>query len=130
MCGFGLGENTRQMEDSIVVSQIELQAHVGVPHAERGRAQRLTVSLRMEPVRGLAGLGDNIDNTIDYAAICVAVRHEVEARPRRLIETVAEDVAALLLARYPLRAVEVEVRKYILPGTEYVGVSIRRERTG
>jgi dihydroneopterin aldolase len=103
-------------------------ARVGVPPAERGAAQRLTVSLRMEPERGLAGLEDHLVNTIDYAAVCDAVRREAEAKPRHLIETVAEEIALLLLGRYPLHAVEVEVRKYILPKTEYVAVRVRRER--
>jgi dihydroneopterin aldolase len=116
------------MDDSITVSQLELLAHVGVPPAERGAAQRLTVTLRLIPIRGLSALGDDIANTIDYASVCAAVRHEGEAKSRRLIETLAEEIAALLLARYPLSTVEVEVRKYIIPGTEYVAVRIRRER--
>jgi len=116
------------MEDSIFISQLEVRAHVGVPPAERGAAQRLTISLRIVPERGLAGLGDDIANTIDYAAVCIAARQEAESRPRRLIETLAGDIAALLLAKFPARAVEVEVRKYILPGTEYVGVRIWREK--
>ena len=116
------------MEDSIIVSQIEVLAHVGVPAAERGAAQRLTVSLRLIPARGLASLADDIAGTVDYAAVCAAVRQEVESKPRRLIETLAADIAALLLSRFPLRAIEVEVRKYILPGVEYVAVSMRREK--
>ena len=116
------------MQDCIIISQLEVMARVGVPPAERDRAQRLTLSLRLEPERGLSGLEDQIGNTIDYAAVCDAVRHEVEGRPRHLIETLAEEVAALLLARYPLSAAEVEVRKYILPATEYVAVRLRRER--
>jgi len=39
------------MEDAILVSQLEIRAHVGVPAAERGAAQRLTVSLRLIPAR-------------------------------------------------------------------------------
>ena len=116
------------MEDTVIVSQLEIRAHVGVPAAERGAAQRLTVSLRLVPMRGFAALGDDIGNTVDYAAVCAMVRQEAESRPRRLIETLAGEIAAVLLARFPLGAVEVEVRKYILPGTEYVAVSIRRER--
>jgi dihydroneopterin aldolase len=116
------------MEESIIVSQLDLLARVGVPAAEREAAQRLTVSLRLVPERGLADLADEIDNTVDYAAVCEAVRHEAEAKPRRLIETLAEDLAALLLTRFPLRAVEVEVRKYILPGAEYAAVRIRRTK--
>ena len=118
------------MDDAVIVSQLEIRAQVGVPAAERGAAQRLTVSLRLIPSRGFAALGDDIANTVDYAAVCAAVRQEAESKPRRLIETLAGDIAAVLLARFPLRAVEVELRKYILPGTEYVAVGIRRERGG
>ena len=116
------------MEDSVIVSRLEVYAHVGVPAAERGTAQRLTVSVRIVPERGLAALGDDLGNTVDYAAVCTAIRHEAEARPRRLIETLAEDIAGTVLAHFPVRAAEVEVRKYILPGTEYVAVSIQREK--
>jgi dihydroneopterin aldolase len=45
-----------------------------------------------------------------------------------LIETLAEEIAGLLMSRYALSSVEVEVRKYILPQTEFVAVKIRRER--
>lgn len=115
------------MEDAIIISQLEILGHVGVLAAERGAAQRLTVSLRLIPVRSLSGLRDDIARTIDYAAVCDAVRCEADGTGRNLIETLAEDISALLLARFPLRAAEVEVRKYILPGVEYVAVRIRRE---
>ncbi len=51
------------------------------------------------------------------------------SRPRRLIETLAEDIAAHLLARFPLRAVEVELRKYIFPDTAFVATALRREQS-
>jgi dihydroneopterin aldolase len=101
-------------------------ARIGVPAAEREAAQRVTLSLRLVPERGLAALADDIVNTIDYAAVCQAVRSEAESKPRRLIETLAEDIAALLLRGFPLRAIEVEVRKYVLPDAEYSSVQIRR----
>jgi dihydroneopterin aldolase len=50
------------------------------------------------------------------------------ARPRLLLETLAEEIAAELLARFPLRAIDVDLRKYILPDTAYVAVQIRREQ--
>ena len=117
------------VEDSIIVSRLEVHARIGVRAAERGAAQRLDISLRLFPSAGLANLGDDLASTIDYAAVCSAVKQEAESRPRGLIETLAEEIAALLLKRYALRAVEVEVRKFILPGTEYVAVGIRREKS-
>jgi dihydroneopterin aldolase len=116
------------MEDSIIVSRLEIWACVGVPAAEREVEQRLTVSLLLEPEGGLAGLGDDIGRTVDYAAVCEVVKEEAKAKPRRLIETLAEEIATRLLKGFALRAVEVEVRKYALPETEHVGVRMRRER--
>ena len=116
------------MEDTIIVSQLEVRAHVGVPAPERGAPQLLSISLNIIPERGLAGLGDDVLKTVDYAAVCDAVSQEVNRVSRHLIETVAEDVAAVVLRRFAVRAIEVEVRKFILRDTEYVAVRIRRER--
>jgi dihydroneopterin aldolase len=115
------------MTDAIHIEGLELSAHIGVPEEERAAAQRLTATLVLEPVRGFGDLGDEIANTVDYFAVCAAVRALVAARPRRLIETLAEEIAQLVLARFQVSAVEVEVRKYILPDTQYVAVRVRRE---
>ena len=115
--------------DRILIDNLELTAFLGVPDDERAAAQRLTVSLVLEPIRGFTELGDAIENAVDYFRVCEVVKALSLARPRRLIETLAGDIAALLLARFALGAVEVELRKYILPDTAFVAVEIRREAT-
>ena len=50
------------------------------------------------------------------------------ARPRRLIETLALDIAGEILARFAVASVDVELRKYILPDTDYVAVRLSRHR--
>jgi 7,8-dihydroneopterin aldolase/epimerase/oxygenase len=112
--------------DTIHIADLELSARIGVPDEERAATQRLTASLTLEPVRDFRALGDDLARTVDYFAVCEAVKALAAARPRRLIETLAEDIATYLLERFPLTAVEVDLRKYILPDTEYVGVRIRR----
>ena len=42
------------------------------------------------------------------------------------METLAEEIAADLLGSFPIRRVAVEVRKFILPETDYVAVRIDR----
>ncbi len=118
------------MEESIIISQLDVIALVGVDPIERAAPQRLTVSLRLLPQRGFAGLADDIANTVDYAAVCDAIRDETGAKSRHLIETLAEDIATMVLDRFPLRAVEVEVRKYILPFAQYAAVHIRAQAYG
>jgi dihydroneopterin aldolase len=117
------------MDDTIFISALTLHTHIGVPTAERAAPQRLTVSLRLIPIRGLANLDDDLSNTVDYATVSQAVRDEAATKPRRLIETLAEDLATLLLGHFPLKAVEIELRKYVLDGAEYAAVCIRRERS-
>jgi dihydroneopterin aldolase len=118
------------MPDTIHISELELSTHIGVPDEERATAQRLTVSLVLEPSRNFAQLGDEIANTVDYFTVCRAVQALAEDRPRKLIETLGEEIAALVLSRFAVRAVEVELRKFILPDTAFVAVCLRRERAG
>jgi dihydroneopterin aldolase len=114
--------------DTILISNLELSSRIGITKEERAAAQRLTVSLVLEPAGGLSGLEDRIENTVDYANVCVAVRALASAAERNLVETLAEDIARMLLSDFPLlRAVDVELRKYILKETEYVAVKIHRE---
>lgn len=115
------------MADLILIEQLELLAYVGVTAGERATAQRLAVSLALEPRGGLRDLDDAIEKTVDYFAVCEAVRTLTGTHPRRLIETLAEEIAELVLERFAVRAVEVEVRKFILRDTAHVAVRIRRE---
>ena len=113
--------------DQIVVSQLSISTFIGATDEEQKRPQRLKVSFVMEPKRGFAALNDDLSNTIDYDHACRGVKALAVTGKRRLIETLAEDIAAHLLREYPLSAVEIELRKYILPDTDFVAVRIRRE---
>ena len=117
--------------DAIHVQELELFTRIGVSDEERIEAQRLVVNLTMFPARGLSGLNDSVENTVDYFVATRAVKDLANRRECRLIETLAEEIAGLLLERFPLNAVEVELQKFILPDAKYVAVRLRREqRTG
>src|SRR5258707_10431403 len=112
------------MLDRIRIESLELSAFIGVPDEERATAQHLTASLVLEPSRDFRALGDRIENTVDYFAVCEFVKSLSRARPRHLLETLAEEIAGELLARFPLRAVEIALRKFILPDTAFVAVQL------
>ena len=116
------------MPDTIHIADLELSAEIGVPDAERTHPQRLTVNLTLEPRYGFEHLNDEIENTVDYFQVARAVQALARSRPRKLIETLAEEIAAELLKSFPLREVQVELRKYILPDTAHVAVRIRRPK--
>ena len=114
--------------DLIIISNLELQTRIGVPDAERQTPQRLTVCLVIQPAHGFDGLNDDLAQTVNYSAVCRMVRELADVRPRRLIETLAVEIASAVLAQFACATVEVELRKYVLPDTEYVAVRARRSR--
>ena len=116
------------MADQIIISKLELQTCVGATEQERSQAQRILANLTLEPEKGFIGINDRLNRTVDYAAAAQAVKNLASTSKRVLVETLAEEIAALLIQRFRLAAVEVELRKFVLPDTEFVGVRIRRER--
>jgi dihydroneopterin aldolase len=100
-----------------------------VPDAERAEAQRLTFHLTFWPMCATDELNDEVGRTVDYAAVCEAVKEFVGKRRDKLIETMANALASRLLETFELRRVEIELRKYILPDVEFVSVSVTRERS-
>ena len=112
--------------DQIIVSNLELRAHVGVPEFERRESQRLTLNLVIIPKRSFGGLDDAIENTVDYFALTRRVQSLAAERPRKLIETLVEEIALCVLREFAVEEVHAELRKYILPDTEFVAVRLNR----
>ncbi|XHR29123.1 MAG: dihydroneopterin aldolase [Chthoniobacteraceae bacterium] len=114
------------MPDLIHIEALEVRSRIGVPDEERAEPQRLTVTLTLEASTDFRTLGDRFEETIDYAAVCDVTQAIALEKPRKLVETLAEEISAGLLSRFPIRQLTVEVRKFILPQTDYVAVRIER----
>ncbi len=114
--------------DQILISRLELSTRIGATEAERSKPQRLLVSLVIEPSVGFSELRDRLNRTVDYDAVAQAVKALANEGERTLIETLVEEIAALVLRRFTVAAVEVELRKFFLPDAEFTGVRIRRTR--
>ncbi|MDE3083923.1 MAG: dihydroneopterin aldolase, partial [Verrucomicrobiota bacterium] len=90
------------------------------------------VTVRLHLPLAEAGRSDDLNKSIDYCAVQRVVRSIMEGPPRKLIESLAEAIAAELLRQFStVQAVEVEIAKPEPPvDFEFDGVSIslRRER--
>ena len=117
------------MTDQIHIERLEIFARIGVPDDERSHAQRLTVSITFWPTGQGAELGDDIDRTVDYAAVCAETKTFVETRSDRLIETLADALAEHLLEKFEIRKITLELRKFVLPDVQFVAVTVMRERS-
>ena len=113
-------------QDTIKIEGLRLSTQIGVPDEERAGWQSLTAHLTLTPIHGFSDAGDDIAKTVDYDTVARQIRSLASENPRKLIETLAEEIAELLLGKFPLQSVELELRKYILPDCDYVAVSITR----
>ena len=119
------------MSDLIRVVDLEVFAYLGVPDEERRQAQRLLVSLEMSVASIThAAKTDDLSRTINYYDVAQRVEVLVDRRPRKLLETLAEEIATDLLKTYPIQKLVLEIKKFILPDTQFVSVKIERTAIG
>ena len=112
--------------NEIHIQGLDLPVQIGVPDEERAGWQVLSADIVMTPRLPFEQMQDRISSTIDYQAVANAVKSLAGARPRHLIETLAAEIAALILADFAASCVSVTLRKRILPGTDHVAVRIER----
>ena len=115
--------------DTITLTDLEVHYHVGVPEAERAQPQRLLLTVEMQRDFTRAAASDDLRETIDYYAVSRRLLAFGEGRSWKLIEKLAADIAAMVLADFGAEAVTVEVKKFIIPETRHVSVRLSRLRS-
>lgn len=114
--------------DRICIHGLRLVSSIGVPEEERAVPQSLAVDVEISLSRSFADAGDSIENTLDYFEVSTRLRELASTGRRHLIETLAEELAAAVLAFPGVAKVRLELKKYILADCEYVSVSLTRRR--
>ena len=116
--------------DTITLTDLEVHYRVGVPDAERAQPQRLLLTVEMQRDFTRAAASDDLRETIDYYAVSRRLLTFGEGRSWKLIEKLASDIAAMVLADFGAEAVSVEVKKFIIPEARHVSVQVVRKRCG
>ena len=114
--------------DEIIIRGIDLPVSIGVPEAERATLQVLLADVSLRPMTAFAEMQDDLAKTIDYDAVTQRLRALAAAHSRCLIETLAAEMAEVVLAEFGAAWVCVELRKRILPGVDHVAVRTTRSR--
>jgi dihydroneopterin aldolase len=112
--------------DEIRISALRLTTHIGVPEAERAASQVLEADVTIRIAGRFEAMSDDIAATIDYAVVAARLQSLAAERPRKLIETLAAEMAACLLDEFQASGVTLELRKSILPDTDHVAVRLVR----
>ena len=112
--------------DQIHLTGLQLRCHIGVPDEERAEAQLLHADIVLHLRGRFEDMADELSRTIDYAAVATRLEQVAAARPRRLIETLAAELAHVVLEEFAAAQVEITLRKRILPQTDHVAVRLVR----
>ncbi len=118
--------------DKIILEGMEFYGYHGVRPEEQVLGQRFIVDLELELDLRPAGESDDPDRTVDYAQVFELAESVVRGRPYRLIESVAEAIAASVLEALPVAGVRVRVKKpqAPVPGRfTWMAVEIKRAKT-
>ena len=118
--------------DQIRLLGIEATGYHGVFEHERREGQRFVADVVVHLDTRAAAAHDDLDRTLDYGELALQVAGVLSGEPADLVETVAERIAATVLASARVVAVDVAVHKPQAPITVPFGdvvVAIRRDRT-
>jgi dihydroneopterin aldolase len=118
------------MEARIYIRDISFYSYHGVLPEEQRLGQEFRVSLELLFSLPAAGAEDNLENTVDYRRAVEAARQVMTGAKRLLLETLAAEIAAMIIKLPRILEVKVAVCKPSppLPGVQG-GVCVEIKRT-
>ena len=112
----------------VFIRNLELPAQIGVWRHEHGKEQPVRINVDLA-VEDLIDLGDDLSKVVDYGLIEDKIRGIIAQGHIRLIETLAERIAATCFADERVKTARVRVEKlHALSNAESAGVEIERTR--
>jgi len=121
------------MTDRIELRGLTVRGHHGVYEHERRDGQDFVVDITVWIDLATAAATDDLADTFDYGVLAQQAADVVAGPPRKLIESVAGDIAERVMADARVHAVEVAVHKPSAPiplQFSDVAVVARRSRRG
>lgn len=113
--------------DIVFIRGLEVRAIIGVRDWERQVKQPVVLNLEMQTDVGAAAATDDLGSALSYSDIAKAVERFVSDSSFQLIETLAEQVVALVMAEFPVGWMRLElIKPRPLSGHHVVGVVIER----
>jgi dihydroneopterin aldolase len=97
--------------DRLAVRGIQIHAHHGVFDFERRDGQLFVIDLEIGLETASAAAADDLSRTVDYGSLVAEVKKAAEQDPVDLIETLAQRIADVCLAREQVAWTEVTVHK-------------------
>lgn len=113
--------------DIVFIKQLEVISTIGVYDWEKTLQQKLYFDLEMAFDNKPAAANDDINLALNYFSVSEMVTQFAQTRQFELIETMAEEVAALIMQNFSVPWIKVTLHKPgALPRAQSLGVQIER----
>ncbi|WP_437558701.1 dihydroneopterin aldolase [Acidithiobacillus sulfuriphilus] len=113
--------------DTLFVRELKVETRIGIYDWERQVKQTILIDLDVAADAAFAARSDKVESTVNYQTICQRLVAHVQDAEVELVETLAEQMAAIVLGEFHAPWVRVTVHKpAAVRGTRDVGVQIER----
>ena len=119
----------QQARDIIFLSDLKVQTVIGIWDWERAIKQTVGIDLEMATDIRKAAASDSIEDTLDYKSVAKRIIEFVEQSSFQLVETMAEQIAGIIMDEFGVPWVKVRLSKPgAIRGSREVGILIERTR--
>lgn len=117
--------------DKIFISGLSVETIIGIYDWERTTKQKVVVDIEMATDISIAAKTENIESTLNYKAISKRIEQFLLDSSYQLIETMAEDLAAMVMSEFGVEWLKLTLHKPgALSNSTDVGVIIERTSAG
>lgn len=104
-------EKVKEMDGRITLKGIKLYGFHGILTHERKKGQVFEIDVEVDLIWDKGIFRDTLENTVDYSQIYGAVVEVFNSKRYNLIEALACTLAERIIRDFPVKKVEVRVRK-------------------
>ena len=115
--------------DTIFLNGLEVECIIGFFDWERRIKQKVLIDFELPVDCTRAAVDDDVADTLDYKSVSKRIIAFVEASEFKLVETMAERLATLVIAEFDVAWIRLRINKPgAIRGSRDVGVAIERHR--
>ena len=118
-----------EMESKIIINELKVECIIGDLDFERKSKQAVLIDIEFWYDFSKIAKSDNLKDGVDYFSSAEEVKRFVEQSKFFMIETLAENIADLILKKPEAKKVLVRVKKFsAVKDTKFVAAEIVREK--
>jgi len=121
-------------KDAILLKNLQAFCRLGSYDSERILGQNIIIQLELELDLNKAAKSNDVNDSIDYVKVSLAIRELAQSREFLLIENLCNEIIEMLFAKFSiLEGIQIEITKTIVNADQFTGtpaIRMHRNRSG